>query len=150
MKRATLLARGCLLAIALGAGMGTAFAVDPATLSDPALQARYVELSHEFKCVVCQDESIADSDAPLAGDLRRQVREMLSAGKSDDDIRNYMVARYGEFILYKPRFSARTAWLWLAPGVLLVIGALVAVRVVRQRSALVDQDTDPVEEEIRP
>lgn len=72
---------------------------------------------------------------------------MLLAGKSDDDVRNFMVARYGEFILFRPRFSARTAWLWLAPGVLLLIGLAVAIRVVRQRSALVGQDEEPVEED---
>jgi cytochrome c-type biogenesis protein CcmH len=74
---------------------------------------------------------------------------MLIAGKSDDDVRNFMVARYGDFILFRPRFSARNAWLWLAPGVLLVIGALVSIRIVRQRSALVSQDHEPLEEDIR-
>jgi len=74
---------------------------------------------------------------------------MLIAGKSDDDVRNFMVARYGDFILFRPRFSARNAWLWLAPGVLLLIGAFVSVRIVRQRSALVDQDNEPLEEDVR-
>ncbi len=130
-------------------GAAAAYAVDPATLSDPGLQARYLELSHEFRCVTCQNTSIADSQVELAGELRRQVREMLVAGKSDDEIRDYMTARYGDFILFKPRFSARTAWLWLAPGILLVIGLIVAVRVVRQRSALVAQDNEPFEEDLR-
>ncbi len=130
-------------------GATAAYAVDPAVLSDPALQARYLELSHEFRCVTCQNTSIADSQVELAGNLRRQVREMLVAGKSDTEIRDYMTARYGDFILFKPRFSMRTAWLWLAPGVLLVIGFLVAVRVVRQRAALVAQDNEPVEEDLR-
>ena len=120
-------------------------AVDPIELKDPALQARYLALTHELRCVQCQNQSIADSPVGLASDLRREVREMLLAGKSDEDVRNFMVARYGEFILFRPRFSARNAWLWLTPGVLLIIGALVAVRVVRQRSNLVASDTEPVE-----
>ena len=125
------------------------YAVDPARLSDPQLQARYETLSHEFRCVTCQNTSIADSQVELAGQLRRQVREMLAAGKSDQDIREYMTARYGDFILFKPRFTARTAWLWLAPGVMLLVGVLVAVRVVRQRTALVAQDNEPIEEDLR-
>ncbi len=137
------------LLCALVLGVPAARAVDPATLSDPALQARYEELSHEFRCVTCQNTSIADSQVELAGQLRRQVREMLVAGKSDDEIRDYMTDRYGDFILFKPRFSTRTAWLWLAPGILLVIGLIVAVRVVRQRAALVAQDNEPLEEDLR-
>jgi cytochrome c-type biogenesis protein CcmH len=130
-------------------GVTAAYAVDPATLSDPKLQARYVQLTHEFRCVTCQNTTIADSQVELAGQLRRQVREMLVAGKSDEEIRDYMTDRYGDFILFRPRFAARTAWLWLAPGVLLIIGILVAVRVVRQRSALLAQDNEPLEEDLR-
>jgi cytochrome c-type biogenesis protein CcmH len=125
------------------------YGVDPARLSDPQLQARYEALTHEFRCVTCQNTSIADSQVELAGQLRRQVREMLVAGQSDEDIRNYMTARYGDFILFKPRFAARTAWLWLAPGVMLIVGLLIAVRVVRQRTALVAQDNEPIEEDLR-
>jgi cytochrome c-type biogenesis protein CcmH len=134
---------------AFGLWATTVNAVDPAEMPDPALQARYLNLTHELRCVQCQNQSIADSPVGLASDLRREVREMLLAGKTDDEVRNFMVARYGEFILFRPRFSARTAWLWLAPGVLLVIGALIAVRVVKQRAALVDQDTDSVDEDLR-
>jgi cytochrome c-type biogenesis protein CcmH len=126
-----------------------AFAVDPTELPNPALQSRYLALTHELRCMQCQNQSIADSPVGLASDLRREVREMLIAGKSDNDVRNFMVARYGEFILFRPRFSARNAWLWLAPFVLLLIGAFVAVRVVRQRSALVGQDNEPLEEDLR-
>ena len=131
-------------------GSVVALAVDPIELQDPALQARYRELTHELRCMQCQNQSIADSPVNLAADLRRQVRELLLAGKSDQDVRDYMVARYGDFILFRPRFAARTAWLWIAPGVLLVIGAIVAVRIVRQRSRLVSDDDDPVEEDLRP
>jgi len=139
----------CALACLSWFAVRVALAVDPASLSNPALQARYLALTHELRCVVCQGETIADSNAWLARDLRRQVRELLVAGKSDDDIRDYMVARYGDYILLKPPFTVRTAWLWLAPGVLLIIGAIVAVRIVRQRAALVAQDTEPLEEELR-
>ena len=124
------------------------YAIDPATLPDPKLEARYLALTHEFRCVTCQNTTIADSQVELAGQLRRQVREMLMAGKSDQQIRDYMTARYGDFILFRPRFAARTAWLWFAPGVMLIIGVLVAVRVVRQRTALVAEDNEPIEEDL--
>ena len=89
----------------------------------------------------CQNESIADSPVELAADLRRQVRDMLLAGKSDDDVRDYMVARYGDFILFRPRFSARTAWLWLAPALLFLGGVSVGVSHPRQRTALLARPT---------
>ena len=128
---------------------GTTYAVDTTEMPTPELQKRYLGLTHELRCMQCQNEAIADSPVSLAADLRRQVAEMLIAGKSDDDVRNYMVARYGDFILFRPRVSTRTLWLWLAPGVLLLIGAAVAVRVTKQRAALVDQDKEPVEEDAR-
>jgi cytochrome c-type biogenesis protein CcmH len=123
-----------------------AFAIDPVELQDPKLQQRYLALAHELRCMQCQNQSIADSPVDLAGDLRREVRDMLVAGKSDDEIRQFMVDRYGDFILFRPRVSARTAWLWSAPFVLLLIGGVVAYRVVRQRTSLVDADTDPVDD----
>ncbi len=126
-----------------------AYAVDTTEMPTPELQQRYLGLTHELRCMQCQNEAIADSPVSLAADLRRQVREMLLAGKSDDDVRNYMVARYGDFILFRPRVAPRTLWLWAAPGVLLLIGAAVAVHITRQRSALVDQDNEPIEEDGR-
>ena len=126
-----------------------AYAVDPTQMPTPELQNRYLALTHELRCMQCQNESIADSPVDLAADLRRQVHDMLLAGKTDEDVRDFMVARYGEFILFRPRMSVRTAWLWLAPGVLILIGAFVAVRIVQQRSALVTQDNEPLEEDIR-
>jgi cytochrome c-type biogenesis protein CcmH len=125
----------------------TSYAVDTTQMPTPALQERYLGLTHELRCMQCQNEAIADSPVSLAADLRRQVAEMLIAGKSDDDVRNYMVARYGDFILFRPRVSSKTIWLWSAPGILLLIGAAIAVRVTRQRAALVDQDKEPVEED---
>jgi cytochrome c-type biogenesis protein CcmH len=123
-----------------------AFAIDPVEMQDPALQKRYLALSHELRCMQCQNQSIADSPVSLAGDLRREVRDLLIAGKTDDEIRQFMVDRYGDFILFRPRVSARTAWLWAAPFVLILIGGVVAYRVVRQRASLLESDNDPVDE----
>jgi cytochrome c-type biogenesis protein CcmH len=119
-----------------------AWAVDPATMSDPALQARYQVLIHELRCVQCEDNSLADSDASIAADVRRQIRDMLAAGKSDQEIKGYLVSRYSEFILFKPDFSWRNAWLWGLPLFLLILGVAVAVRVIRQRARLVDNEDD--------
>jgi cytochrome c-type biogenesis protein CcmH len=119
-----------------------AHAVDPVELEDPALQARYRALLQELRCMQCQNQSIADSPVGLAGDLRREVRELLLKGRSDAEIRSHLVARYGDFILFRPQLNARTAWLWAAPGVLLLIGLVVAVRVVRDRAARADATDD--------
>jgi cytochrome c-type biogenesis protein CcmH len=138
------LGAGVLLALCATA----ALAIDAQPpLSDPTLQERYLTLTHELRCVQCQDESIADSPVEIAAQLRREVRESLIAGKSDDEIRDAMVSRYSEFILYKPRWSARTALLWLAPALLLLIGAVIAVRVVAQRRRLLATDTSPIDED---
>ncbi len=129
------------------ASLRAAWAVDPTELPDPALQARYVALTHELRCMQCQNESLADSPVDLAADLRREVREQLLAGKSDDQIRAWMSARYGDFILFRPRYSLRNAWLWGAPGALLLIGALVCWRVLRNRVTLLAADHEPLEED---
>jgi cytochrome c-type biogenesis protein CcmH len=131
------------------ANAGAVWAVDPTELPDPRLQARYVALTHELRCMQCQNESLADSPVELAADLRHEVRDQLLAGKSDDDIRGWMSARYGDFILFRPRYSLRNAWLWGAPAALLVIGALVCWRVVRNRGALLATDNEPLEEDGR-
>ena len=119
-----------------------AYGIDATSIADPVLEARYLELTHELRCMQCQNESIADSPVGLASDLRREVRNMLLAGKTDEEVRDYMVSRYGEFILFRPRFSVRNAWLWFAPPLFLLIGLGVAVRVVRQRAALAATDPD--------
>ena len=138
----TLLLCACLSLVAV-----YAWAVDPTELPDPRLQARYVALTHELRCMQCQNESLADSPVDLAADLRREVRDQLLAGKSDDDIRAWMSARYGDFILFRPRYSLRNAWLWGAPAALLLIGALVCWRVVRNRMTLLPADHEPLEED---
>lgn len=122
-----------------------AMAVDPVEIDDPVLQQRYRELTRELRCMQCQNQSIADSPVGLAGDLRREVRELLVAGKSDQEIREHLRERYGDFILFRPVFSARTAWLWVAPFVLLLVGVVAAVRVVRGRAALADQPEEEAE-----
>ena len=113
-----------------------AFAVQPdEILKDPALEARARALSQELRCMVCQNQSIDDSDAPLAKDLRVLVRERLSAGESDKQVIDFMVARYGEFVLLKPRVSAHTLLLWLAPFAALVIGGLGLIVFLRRRAS---------------
>src|SRR6266516_892428 len=105
-----------------------AVAVQPdEVLADPKLEARARALSRELRCMVCQNQSIDDSDAPLARDLRILVRERLKAGDGDAQVLDFLTARYGEFVLLKPRFSWHTALLWLAPGGVLVIGAFALV-----------------------
>jgi cytochrome c-type biogenesis protein CcmH len=93
-------------------------------LADSALEGRARALSKELRCMVCQNQSIDDSDAPLARDLRVLVRERLQAGDSDGQVIDFLVARYGEFVLLKPRFSLHTALLWLGPAAVMLIGAL--------------------------
>jgi cytochrome c-type biogenesis protein CcmH len=141
MRRATGI---CVLAGLALAGAGAVRAIDTTQMPTPELQARYEGLTHELRCVQCQDEALADSPAGVAADLRREVRDMLLAGKSDDDVRNFMLARYGDFVLFRPRFVLKNVWLWAAPEVLLVVGALVAWRVVRKRARLVSADTEPL------
>jgi cytochrome c-type biogenesis protein CcmH len=107
---------------------------DHRQLENPALQTRFERITKELRCLVCQNESIADSNADLANDLRRQVREMLVAGKTDDAIFKFMTDRYGEFVRFAPPLSAKTAFIWGAPFVMLLVGGAVIYRVVRQRS----------------
>ncbi len=105
-------------------------------LEDPALQARFDRIAHDLRCLVCQNESIADSNAELAADLRRQVREMLVAGKSDDAIFAFMTDRYGEFVRFNPPLEPKTLLIWGAPFIMLVMGGIIIYRVTRQRSQL--------------
>jgi len=120
-------------------------AIDPVELEDPVLQERYRALSYELRCMQCQNQSIADSPVGLAGDLRREVRELLLQGKTDDEVREHLRARYGDFILFRPDFNARTAWLWLAPGLMLILGLVVAWRVIRRRAAMLPMDPSPAD-----
>jgi len=130
--------RPLLLALAL-AWAGNALAIDTErAFEDPVLQQRYESINRELRCLVCQNQTIADSNATLAADLRREVREMIAAGKTDDEIREFMIERYGDFVLYRPRMTAQNFLLWAAPVLLLLIAAAVLYRVIRRRG----QETD--------
>ena len=107
------------------------------TAQDPIEQARAVALSSELRCLVCQNQTIADSNADLAVDLRRQIHEQIAAGKSDREIIDFMVQRYGDFVLYRPPLKGTTLLLWGGPALLLVIGGVLAVRTVRKRRSQV-------------
>jgi cytochrome c-type biogenesis protein CcmH len=127
--------RSIVLALAL-IGTTPALAVQPdEVLADPALEARARALSKELRCMVCQNQSIDDSDAPLARDLRLLVRERLIAGDSDTKVIDFLTARYGEFVLLKPRFGTGTALLWLAPLIALAIGGFGVVFALRRPRA---------------
>jgi cytochrome c-type biogenesis protein CcmH len=116
-----------------------AHAVQPdEILSDPALETRARALSRELRCMVCQNQSIDDSDAPLARDLRVLVRDRLTAGDNDSQVIQFLTDRYGEFVLLKPRFTWRTALLWFAPALALLLGAFGLVMLARRR-----QDLEP-------
>ena len=120
------------------AGAGAVDAED--TIADPVLRTRYEAINRELRCLVCQNQTIADSDADLAKDLRREVRGMLEAGQSDAEIRQFMTDRYGDFVLYKPR-----SWvLWAAPAVLLLGGLALGASIVLRRSrSLATEVPDP-------
>ena len=110
---------------------------------DPVLQARYEKIIEEVRCLKCQNQTIKDSNAFLADDLRREIRRLLSEGKTNAEIFDFMVERYGEFALYRPRMSGITLLLWIAPGVFLVIGGLIVARVLRKRMSMpIDLDDD--------
>ena len=118
-----------LIVLLVGTLLVPAYAIDPGeALGDPALEARARALSVEFRCLVCQNQSIDDSDAPLARDLRAMVRARLLAGDSDRDIRAAVTERYGEFVLFRPRFDGATAILWLLPVFLLGIAGWFVTR----------------------
>ena len=108
---------------------------NPDTPADPATEARLRELSQELRCLVCQNQNIADSNADLAVDLRRVVRAQILQGKTDASIKRYLVERYGDFVLYKPPMQANTALLWFGPLILLVVGGGVWLVLIRRRSA---------------
>jgi cytochrome c-type biogenesis protein CcmH len=113
--------------------------------ADPVLEARMLRLAGELRCLVCQNQTIADSHAGLAVDLRNQVREMLARGDSDAQIIDYMTARYGDFVLYRPPLKPETALLWFGPGLLLVAGLVVLLVVLRRRTRLSADRFEPDE-----
>ncbi len=135
MKPATLfflLVGACATAVAIDTGKA---------FDDPVLQARYETIIAEVRCVKCQNQTIKDSNALIANDLRREIRRLLDEGKSDAEVYDFLVERYGEFALYRPRMAGKTLLLWIAPGLFILLGGIVAVRVVRGRMTLpIDDD----------
>jgi cytochrome c-type biogenesis protein CcmH len=130
-----------LVALLLLALAGNALAIDPErAFEDPVLQARYESINRELRCLVCQNQTIADSNATLAQDLRREVREMIGAGKTDAEIRTFMIDRYGDFVLYRPRMTAGNFLLWAAPVLLLLFGAFAVFRYIRKQAAEADAE----------
>ena len=113
----------------------SSYAVDTRQLSDPEQQETYEMLTKELRCLVCQNQTIADSNAELAGDLRRQVYEMLQQGKSREEIVQFMTDRYGDFVLYKPPFKGKTSVLWIAPVVFLLMGLITVFVFIRRKKA---------------
>lgn len=118
--------------------------------ADPALEARVMQIATELRCLVCQNQTIADSHADLAVDLRRQVRQMLSEGQNKQQVLDYMTARYGDFVLYRPPLKDSTALLWFGPALLLVGGLALLVGVLRRRSKLPPEQFEPDEADAVP
>ncbi len=129
------------LAVALAMSW-TAFAIDTGVaFDDPEMQARYENIIAEVRCLVCQNQAIKDSNVFLASDLRREIRRMMTEGMTDAEIGDFLVARYGEFVLYNPRKSGKTLILWITPALLIGVGGIVIVRVVRDRMNMpIDDD----------
>ncbi len=117
-------------------------AQEPLLFDNQQQQDRFEQLMQELRCLVCQNQNLADSDAPLAYDLRRELHKMLMAGQSNEQIKQFLVARYGDFVLYRPPLQKNTYLLWLAPLILLLGGALVLRSSVNKRSALFDAEQD--------
>ncbi len=146
---------GVIAAMLVGAlAFGCAWAIDTEPpIEDPARAALYDKLIHEVRCLVCQNQSVGDSTAPLAADLRREIRRLVNEGRSEQEIQEFLLERYGDFVLYRPRFQASTAILWVAPLVLLLLGAVTLATIVRRRSAMpadIDADENPAEDRQEP
>ncbi|MBT8108132.1 MAG: cytochrome c-type biogenesis protein CcmH [Gammaproteobacteria bacterium] len=130
MKRLFVLAVSTLL-------VSTAFAIDQGKVfDDPEMQARYEKLISEVRCLQCQNQSIKDSNVTLAADLRREIARMIEEGQTDEQIAEFLVVRYGEFALYRPRTTGKTLVLWLAPFLLVLVGGFALMRVVKHRMSL--------------
>ena len=126
------------LATLIALSLGSVFAKDAAPLADdPVTEQRLISISEEMRCLVCQNESLAGSRADLANDLRREIRILISEGKSDDQIRSFMVERYGDFVLYRPPVKPVTWLLWIGPFVILGIGITGLLMYLRRRNSSV-------------
>jgi cytochrome c-type biogenesis protein CcmH len=137
-----------LLFLLLGFAMaGPAIAIDPLPFKDAAEEARFRELAAELRCVLCQNQSLADSNAAIAQDLRREVFDLMQQGKSDEEIKDFLTARYSDFVLYRPRVNARTLLVWLGPAAVLLAGAITVIVIVRRRAKQVAPQQPPPPEE---
>jgi len=124
-----------------------AFAIDSdEPLADPQQQALYETLTAEVRCLVCQNQTVGDSTAPLAADLRREIRAMVEAGQDEAEIKTFLTERYGDFVLYRPRYTGPAAVLWATPVVLLILGGIVLWRILRRRASLPVPAHDDVSE----
>jgi len=132
MMRRALCIVTMMLAVALFGS--TAHAIDPLPFKDRAEEVRFQNLARQLRCLVCQNQDLADSDADLAKDLRKQVFEMMRAGKSDAEIKDFLVARYNDFVLYDPPLKPGTWLLWFTPFALVALGAIALVRILRRRA----------------
>ena len=127
-----------LLALALGSG----WAKEAAPLADdPAVEQRLIVIAEEMRCLVCQNESLAGSRSDLAMDLRRELRTLIRAGRTDEEIREFMVSRYGDFVLYRPRVKPITWLLWAGPFVLMIAGVAVLMTYLRRRNRVTEQSS---------
>ena len=122
----------------------TAFAIDPLPFKDHAEELRFQALTKQLRCLVCQNESLADSNAPLAADLRRDVFQQMQAGKSDDEIKAWLTARYSDFVLYDPPLGTRTWLLWFGPVIALLAGGAVVLVAVRRRARIAPSASNPM------
>lgn len=125
---------------------GTAAALDPIDYQSPAEEQRFKALAAELRCVMCQNQSIADSNAPIAHDLRMEVLRLMREGRSDEEIKHYLVERYTDFVLYEPPMRGGNWLLWIGPFALLVIGGLAVAAVIRNKQKQADAGTDAGEE----
>jgi cytochrome c-type biogenesis protein CcmH len=135
----------CLALLALAAS--AAFAIDPLPFKDEVQQVRFQKLVAELRCTVCQNQNLADSNAELAKDLRLKVFELMQEGRSDDQIKQFLVDRYGDFVLYEPPMKPTTWALWFGPAVVVLIGAILIVNSVRRRARALPADAAGIEDQ---
>ena len=124
-------------------------AVEVKKFDNPQQEQRYKKLIDELRCLVCQNQNLADSNASLAVDLRKQVFKMIDEGQSDKEILDFMVTRYGDFVLYRPPFKTSTFFLWVGPFIIFIIGVFVLIRFIRQRKTVVSTLTDNDKEKLK-
>jgi len=135
-----------MLSLLLACFAPLAAAIAPLPFADHAEEARFQQIVQELRCLVCQNQNLADSDAGLASDLRKEVFEMMRGGRSDAQIREFMVERYGDFVLYRPPIKRTTWLLWFGPGLVLLLAAGAIVRIARRRSHALPVDAPGIED----